>query len=110
MQIRSKYGAAITHLPLNKTAAISQKTLSSMKTLYLIQISLKFVLKVPIDNMPMLVEVMAWHRIGTKPLSESMLIHFVSIMTETVTEESQGSLKICVFHISEYLICPMPKV
>ena len=40
-------------------AAISQKTLSSMKTLYLIQISLKFVLKGPIDNKPMLVQVMA---------------------------------------------------
>ena len=55
-------------------AAISQKTLSSIETL--IQISLKFVLKGPIDNKPMLIEVMAWRRIGAKPLSESMLIPF----------------------------------
>ena len=47
-----------------------------MKTLYLIQISLKFALKGPIDNKPMLVQVMAWRRIGARPLSESMLIPF----------------------------------
>ena len=39
----------------------------------LIQISLKFVTKVPIDDMPTLIQIMAWHRTGAKPLSESMM-------------------------------------
>ena len=41
-----------------------------------IKISLKFVPKVPIDNIPALVQVMAWRRIGNKPLSEPMLTRF----------------------------------
>ena len=38
-------------------------------------ISLKFVLKGPIDNIPALVQVMAWHRSGAKPLSEPMMVN-----------------------------------
>ena len=40
----------------------------------LIQISLKFVPKGPIDNIPALVQKMAWRRPGDKPLSEPILI------------------------------------
>ena len=36
--------------------------------------SLKFVPKVPIINIPALVQIMAWHRPGDKPLSEPMLV------------------------------------
>ena len=39
----------------------------------LFQISLKFILKGPIDNEQALVKIMAWRRIGDKPLSELML-------------------------------------
>ena len=39
----------------------------------LIKISLKFVPKGSIDNTPALVWIMAWRRIGDKPLSEPML-------------------------------------
>ena len=39
----------------------------------LIQISLEFVLNGPIDNMSVLVQVMAWHLFGTKPLPEPTL-------------------------------------
>ena len=39
----------------------------------LITISLKFVPKGPIDNIPALVQIMVWRRIGGKPLSEPML-------------------------------------
>ena len=42
----------------------------------LIQISLKLVVRSPIDNKPALVQVMAWHRIGNKPLSEPMMAQF----------------------------------
>ena len=42
----------------------------------LIKISLKLVPRSPIDNNPALVQVMAWHQIGAKPLSEPMMIQF----------------------------------
>ena len=42
----------------------------------LILISLKFVPNGPIENKPALLLVMAWHRIGDKPLPEAMLTQF----------------------------------
>ena len=39
-----------------------------------IEISLKFVPKRPINNIPALVQIMAWHRPGDKPLSEPMMV------------------------------------
>ena len=42
----------------------------------LIDISLKFVSKGQIINIPALVQIMTWHRIGDKPLSEPMLTQF----------------------------------
>ena len=39
-----------------------------------IKISLKFVPKCPINNIPALVQIMAWRRPGDKPLSEPMMI------------------------------------
>ena len=42
----------------------------------LIQFSLKFLPKGPIDNKLALVQVMAWHRTGDKPLPEPMLAQF----------------------------------
>ena len=41
-----------------------------------IQISLKFIPRSPIDNKPALVRVMAWRRIGDKPLPELMMTQF----------------------------------
>ena len=41
-----------------------------------LKISLKFVPKVRIDNIPALVQIMAWHRPGDKPLSEPMMAQF----------------------------------
>ena len=40
-------------------------------------ISLKFVPKGPIDDKPVLVQIMAWRHTGDKPLSESMLALFI---------------------------------
>ena len=40
----------------------------------LIKISLKFVPKGPIDNIPALVQIMAWHRPGDRPLSEPRMV------------------------------------
>ena len=39
-----------------------------------IKISLKFVPKVSINNIPSLVQIMAWRRPGDKPLSEPMMV------------------------------------
>ena len=39
----------------------------------LIKLSLKFVTKGSINNFPALVQLMAWHRTGDKPLSEPMI-------------------------------------
>ena len=44
-----------------------------------IQISLKFVPSSPTDNKPALVQVMAWRRIGVKPLPEPMLAQFPDV-------------------------------
>ena len=42
-----------------------------------IKISLKFVLKGPINNIPALVQIMAWRRPGDKPLSEPMMVRLL---------------------------------
>ena len=42
----------------------------------LVKISLKFVPKTPINNIPALVQIMAWRRTGDKPLSEPMMTQF----------------------------------
>ena len=39
-----------------------------------IKISLKFVPDGPINNIPALVQIMAWRRLGDKPLSEPMMV------------------------------------
>ena len=44
----------------------------------LIKISLKFVPKGPINNIPALVQIMAWRRPGDKPLSEAMVVSLLT--------------------------------
>ena len=43
-----------------------------------IQISLKFVPKGPINNIPALDQIMAWRRSGDKPLSEQMMVSWLT--------------------------------
>ena len=43
-----------------------------------IKIPLKFVPKSPIDNIPALFQIMAWHRPGDKPLSEAMMVSLLT--------------------------------
>ena len=69
----------LTHWGRDKMDAISQTTFPS--TFFLnenvwipIKISLKFVPKGRINNIPALVQIMAWRRPGDKPLSEPMLV------------------------------------
>ena len=42
-----------------------------------VKISLKFVPKHPINNIPALVQIMAWRQSGNKPLSELMMVIFL---------------------------------
>ena len=81
-------------------AAISQTTLSNalswMKMLewIAIKISLKFVHKGPINNIPALVQIMAWRRPGYKPLSEpivgSLLTHICVTRPQRVLSNAMG--------------------
>ena len=71
----------LTHLFLDKMAAILVDNI--LKSIFLnenvsilIQISLKFVPKGPIDNKSSLVQVMAWRQTGDKPLPEAKMTQF----------------------------------
>ena len=55
---------------------ISKRIFINEKLRILFEISLKFISKGPIENNPALVQIMAWRRIGDKPLSESILTRF----------------------------------
>ena len=74
---------SLTHLPLDKMAAILADNIFKCIFLIenvriLIQISLKFVPKGSIDNKPVLVQIMAWRQTGPKPLPEAMLTQFIN--------------------------------
>ena len=62
-------GDLLTHWGQNKMAAIFQTTFSKA-----INMSLEFVPRGPINNIPTLVQVMAWRRPGDKPLSEPVMV------------------------------------
>ena len=59
------------------------------------KISLKFVPKGPIDNIPALVQIMAWRRSGDKPLSEPMV---VCLLTHICVTQPQWVNYLC--HLS----------
>ena len=64
-----------------------------------IKISLKFVPKGPINNIPALVQIMAWRRTGDKLLSEPMMVRS---LTHICDHASLGlnELKQCLMHTS----------
>ena len=83
----------LTHLPLDKMAAILAddifgRSFVNGKFCILIKNSLKLVPKVPIDNNPALVWMMAWRRIGDKPLSEPVLTRFTDAYMRHYEEKS----------------------
>ena len=51
-----------------------------------IKISLKFVPRGPINNIPALVQIMAWCRSGNKPFSEPMMVSYSASMSYVETE------------------------
>ena len=50
-----------------------------------IEISLKIVPKGPINNIPALVQIMAWRRSGDKPLSEPMMVSLLTRHSASMT-------------------------
>ena len=67
----------VLHWGWDKNSAISQTTFSNafswMKSL---KISLKLIPKVQINNIPELVQIIAWRPPGDKPLSGPMMVNF----------------------------------
>ena len=60
-----------------------------------IEISMKFVPSDPINNIPALVQIMAWRRPGNKPLSEPMMFSLLThneLMSNQAGYESNKSL------------------
>ena len=68
-----------------------------------IDISLKFVPKGPIDQIPALVQIMAWHRPGDKPLSEPMMI---SLLTHICVTRPQWVKQYITHKLSVHQILP----
>ena len=70
----------LTHWGWDKMDAILQTFTNAISlnenVWILMKIWLKFVLKGPISNIPALIQIMAWHRTGDKPLSEPMMTQF----------------------------------
>ena len=69
----------------------------SFKWIFLIQnvwipteVSLKFVPKGPINNIPALVQVMAWRLVGAKPLSEPMMVSLLTHICVTRPQWFKG--------------------
>ena len=56
------------------------------------KISLKFVPKGPINNIPALVQIMAWHHPGDKPLSEPMMVSLPTHICLTWPQWVKGGL------------------
>ena len=80
--------SCLTHLPLDKMAAIFQTTSSNafswMKMYeFRVKISIKFVPKGPINNIPALLQIMAWRRTDNKPLSEPLIVSILAHISVT---------------------------
>ena len=67
-----------------------------------IKISLKFVPKSPINNIPALVQIMAWRRPDDKPLSEPMLVrllmHICATRPQWFNSVAQGKIDIVALY------------
>ena len=59
-----------------------------------IKISLKFVPKGAINNIPSLVQIMAWRRPGDKPLSEPMMVSLTTHICVTLPQWVKASIKV----------------
>ena len=100
-----EYVYQLTHWGWDKMAANFQTTLSNAfffnENVWIsLKISLKFVPKGPINNIPALIQIMSWRRPGDKPLSEPML---VSVLMHLCITQPQWVIFFC--HGDVYLVC-----
>ena len=84
-------GIGLTHWSRDKMAAtwadnIFQCNCINEKILILIKMSLKIVPKVWINNIPALVQIMAWHRPGIKPVSKPVMVDLLMNICVTQTQ------------------------
>ena len=68
----------LTHCGLDIVAAIFKYIFFNQNVWISLEISLKCVPKVPINNIPALVQIMAWRWTGDKPLSEPMMVNLLT--------------------------------
>ena len=81
---------SLTHWGRDKMDAISQTTFSRAFSWMKIFDSPKFVPKGSINNIPALVQIMAWRRPGDKPLSEPMMLNLSTHMCVTRPQWVKG--------------------
>ena len=67
-----------THWGRAKVVAISLTTFSNENVWILLNISPKFVPRVRINNIPTLIQIMAWRQPGDKPLFEPMMVNLLT--------------------------------
>ena len=80
------YFKFLTHWGRDKMATILQTTLSNAFPWISIKILLKFVSKGSIINIPALVQIMAWHCPGAKPLSGPMMVRLLTHICVTLPQ------------------------
>ena len=70
------------------------KCFSMIKNVWIsIKISLKFIIKGPVNNIPALVQIMAWRRPGDKPLSEPIVVSLPTHICVTRPQWVNASLR-----------------
>ena len=67
-----------------------------------IKISLKFIPNDPVNNIPAFVQIMAWHRLGDKPLSEPMVVTLPTHTCITQPQWVKWALKMFFFLFRRY--------
>ena len=103
----------LTHWDRDKMAAIFQTTFSNAFFLnenvwISLKLSLKFVLKVRINNSPGLVQIMTWHWSGDKPLSEPMLVCCTDAYLHHSASMCRQIMQDFMSHFRYYYLCTKP--
>ena len=104
-----QYRVALTHWCRHKIDAIFQTAFWNViffneKVWIPLKISLKFVPKGPINNIPAMVQIMAWRRPGDKPLSEPMMISLLTHICVARLQWVNPNFK----EPEEYIFSPSP--
>ena len=113
------YRLLLTHWGLDKMAAIFQTTFSnghSWMKMYEFWLTFHYIsLMVPINNIPTLIQVIAWRRPGDKPLSEPMMVRlpthmcvtrpqWVNCYTDSLTEYTSRSYACIINKYQMYVV------